>query len=148
MRTEASVHLLSWIPKTKKKQPWEKSNYCRWGLGVGDLEVWSRIMNDPRRMNSRRCADSLRDNRLGHDGCWRPTLWLLQGPNLWDSSMPPGLIRITSKGSFSRTHLGLHRKPLSTDTSHNSISYYWPDWNCCSSFLRASSNSRVWKYLW
>lgn len=65
--------------KTQKKQPWEKSNYCRnfsetrctRGVGGGDLEVWSRIMNDPRRTNSRGCADSLRDDRLGHDGCCR-----------------------------------------------------------------------------
>lgn len=41
-----------------KKQRWEKSNYCR-----NFSEVWSRILNDPRRMNSRRCACSLRDKR-------------------------------------------------------------------------------------
>lgn len=70
-----------------EKQQWEKANYClnfpetRY---VRNLKVWSRIMNDPRRMNSRRCADSLRD-------IWADTCMLLWEPDLWDSLMLPSL---------------------------------------------------------
>lgn len=84
-----------------------------------DLEVWSRIMNDPRRTNSGGCADSLGDDRLGHDGCCRDQT--CETPRC-------RLVLSTSrvKGSFNRAHLGFHRKPSSPDTPHNSVSCCWP----------------------
>lgn len=67
MLTEASTRSLSWIPKTREKSGDEKKKKKRQITApisqehryVRNLEVWSRITNDPRRMNSRRCADSL-----------------------------------------------------------------------------------------
>lgn len=74
----------------KKNSDEKRANYClsfSENTYVRNLEVWSRR---PRRINSRRCADSLRDNRAGHEGCWRTALWLPQAPNLRGSSMLPG----------------------------------------------------------
>lgn len=84
--------------KTQKKQPWEKSNYCRnfsetrCTRGVGGWGGFRSVVTNH--------EWPTKNEQQGM--CWfaqrrsARTRRLLQGPNLWDSSMPPGLIHITS----------------------------------------------------